>query len=129
MHSEINIEKMLEFIKSYCLHKTTFENLYTTIKRDKSFIHKYKEKFMRLEEIFLYKNHLIQLNGFYAEENENNWMGLDGFSLNCKLPKDDRILYIKDFSRNGLFRPIIDLANFFLDVAGVDKKYRFIITE
>jgi len=55
----------------------------------------------------------------------NNVLGLDGFSIELKFDKSNNFFYSYCNSNDKRFFYVIDFINYLLDIANIDKDYRF----
>lgn len=129
LYSKNNTEKMLEFAKSYCSNKTTFDDFYTKTSKSIRFVKAYKNKFMTEIDISTLKEQLLLAKEFKSNDKEiKNW-GLDGFSMDCKIFKTNEVFRIKQFSESKEYQVIIELANRILEHLGVESDNRFVIID
>ena len=129
LYSENSTEKMLEFAKTYCSNKTTFEDFYTKISKSPRFVKEYKNKFMTEINISTLKEQLLSAREFKCNDQEIKNRGLDGFFMDCKIFKTNAAFRIKDFSESKEYRIIIELANSILELLGVERDNRFVIID
>lgn len=127
LYSEISIEKMLDFAKSYCLPNTTFDELRTKINKEPLFVETYKKGLMKNVEVSYLKEMILTVNEFRTNGNKIKNFGFDGLSMDCKIFRSNEFFHIKDYSDGEGYKPVIELANILLEKVGVDSNERFII--
>lgn len=128
-NSEYLPMELIEFMKGFAEKEMTLPDFLKKVAMQKTFIEAYKEKFLctiKINEPYLImmieKAANLDINHLTAKS-----YGLNGFSMDCYAPRWGRILELGNYSKDKYFQPVIDLANWLLDMKGADPRYRFAI--
>ena len=116
-----HLEKLKEILK-----KEVSYDEFEALKRDKEFVKEYKRKFYK--ELPLEKSYIDLLSSVCAidfNRDENKWLGLDGWSVNCRSYNQEKELHLWCCVGSTYFEPIVTLVNNTMRLVGIDDEYSF----
>ena len=117
-----HIEKLKEILK-----KEVSYDEFKALKRDKEFVKEYKRKFYnKLLVDESYWNLLSSVCAIdFNHPDEKKWLGLDGWSVNCRSCNQDKELYLWCCVGSTYFEPIVTLVNNTMRLVGIEDEYSF----
>ena len=117
-----HLEKLKEIFK-----KEVSCDEFKALKRDKEFVKEYKRKFYnKLLVDESYWNLLSSVCAIdFNHPDEKKWLGLDGWSVNCRSCNQDKELYLWCCVGSTYFEPIVTLVNNTMRLVGIEDEYSF----
>lgn len=122
-------KEYIDFVKSFVPKGCTYSDFVSHIVPTKDFLTAYKRRFYS-EDKELPQNIdtlISQVLSLDFSIPQTRHGGLDGFSLDCWIPNHDIDFHVWCHHYDMYYKPVTDLANAFLDIANVDKEYRFTV--